>query len=108
MKNETSERIKNRRIELNLSQEELGKRIGVDRTTIAKWEAGDNNLRQSKAVALAKALNCSVTWLMGLESKEIPNYVPGTVEIIDLYSRATPEQRQAVLNLLRSFVSNQE
>ena len=42
------------------------------------------------------------------EEKTIPDYVPGTVEIIDLYSKATPEQRQAVLNLLRSFVPDHE
>lgn len=51
------ERIKARREELEMSQEELAKILGYkSRSTIAKIEAGENDITQSKIVAFAKAL----------------------------------------------------
>ena len=67
----TAERIKSRRIELGLSQQELADRVGLSsRTTIAKWESDTSNIRQSMIRKLAKALDCSPTWLIGLDDKE--------------------------------------
>lgn len=66
----TAERIKQRRKELGLSQEDLALKLNVDRTTVAKWESGNNNLKQSKVKEIAKALNCSPVWLVGLDSGE--------------------------------------
>ena len=51
------ERIKSRREELGLSQEELAHRIGYkDRSSIAKIESGVNDITQSKIKAIADAL----------------------------------------------------
>lgn len=51
---------------MGLSQEELAKKIGYkDRSTIAKIEAGINDITQSKVVAFANALETTPAWLMG-------------------------------------------
>ena len=62
------ERIKARREYLNMSQEELAKRLGYkSRSTIAKIESGENDITQSKIVAFAKALQVEPGYLMGWE-----------------------------------------
>lgn len=59
------DRIKSRREELHLSQEELATRLGYkSRSTIAKIESGENDLTQSKIVAFAEALNTSIRALL--------------------------------------------
>ena len=101
--------IKMRRRELGMTQEELAKKTGyTNKSSIATIEAGKIDLPQSKIMEFAEALETTPLVLMGwddLEDEDIPDIVPGTGELLDLYSRATPEQRQAVINLLRSFVS---
>lgn len=64
------ENIKNRRIELGLSQEELADKLGYkSRSTIAKIESGINDLTQSKIAAFAKVLNTTRSQLMGDSDK---------------------------------------
>lgn len=63
---ELYQRIKARREELGMSQNELAKRLGYkDRSTIAKIEAGINDITQSKIEAFAKVLNTTASDLMG-------------------------------------------
>lgn len=60
--------IKNRRLELGMSQEELAEKMGyTSRSSIAKIEAGINDIPQSKIQAFAKALNTTPGFLMGLD-----------------------------------------
>ena len=62
------ERIKSRREELGLSQEELAHRIGYkDRSSIAKIESGVNDITQSKIKAIADALDTTPSYLVGWE-----------------------------------------
>ena len=64
-------RIADRRIELNMSQEELASRVGYkDRSSIAKIESGDRDIRQAKVLAFAKALNTTPQWLMGYDEPQ--------------------------------------
>lgn len=59
------ERIKERREELNLSQEELAKRLGYkSRSSINKMELGIQDVPQRKIKEFAKALNCSIGYLL--------------------------------------------
>lgn len=58
--------IRNRRIELGLTQAELAKKIGYRSiSTIAKIERGINDIPQSKIKAFADALNTTPGELMG-------------------------------------------
>lgn len=65
--NVTSSRIKARRVELGLSQSDVASKMNVDRTTVAKWETGANNMKQGTLKALSVVLDCSPVWLAGLE-----------------------------------------
>ncbi len=67
---ELYKRIKLKRKEKNLSQEELAKLTGYkDRTSISKIEKGQVDLSHSKIVEFANALNTTPTYLMGWEDE---------------------------------------
>ena len=64
------EKIKNRRLELDLTLEEVGNIVGVSKSTVMKWETGYiENMRRDKIALLAKALHVSPLWIMGLEEE---------------------------------------
>ena len=63
---ELYENIRQKRIELGMTQEELAKSLGyADKSMIAKIEAGKVDLAQSKILAFASALNTTPSALMG-------------------------------------------
>lgn len=77
------DRIRLRREELNLSQDELAKRMGYkSRSTINKIELGINDVSQSKIVAFANALDTTVGYLMGDDETDIRErfYEPNITE----------------------------
>lgn len=63
--------VKKRRIELNLSQDELARRVGYDsensRATIGKIEAGKQDITVTRVKELAKALDIDVEFLVTLD-----------------------------------------
>lgn len=68
---EIGHRIKVRREQLQMTQEELAKKIGYkSKTTITKIENGTNDIVQSKVCDFAKALNTTPAYLMGWEDSE--------------------------------------
>lgn len=65
------DRIRSRREELQMSQEELATRLGYkSRSTIAKIESGENDLTQSKIVAFAEALSTTARWLLDYDDSD--------------------------------------
>lgn len=63
-------RIKDRRIELGMSQDELAEKMGYkSRSTIAKIEKGINDVVQANIVKFAEVLNTSIAYLMGWEEE---------------------------------------
>lgn len=52
--------IKEKRESKNLTQEELGKKVGVNRSAVAMWEAGEALPRADKLPEIAKILGCSI------------------------------------------------
>lgn len=65
------DKIKKRRIELGMSQDELAEKMGYkNRSTIAKIENGVNDVVQSNIVRFSEALNTSVAYLMGWDNNE--------------------------------------
>lgn len=65
------ENIRKRREALGMSQNELATKTGYsDRTSISKVESGNVDLTQSRIMAFAKALNTTVSELMGWGEEE--------------------------------------
>ena len=65
-----NERIKKRRIELGMSLEDVAKIVGVNKSTIYKYENGiSEKLPTQVLTQLSVALRCSPTYLLGLEDE---------------------------------------
>lgn len=73
---QVGERVKDRRIELGLSMPELGKRIGVNKSTIQRYEADGVDPKRTMIInGLAEALLTTPEWLTGLsDDKEYDSY----------------------------------
>lgn len=52
--------IANIRKKSRITQQKLSEKLGIDRSTIAKWESGDTMPRADKLPELAKILNCTI------------------------------------------------
>ena len=64
------ERLKQRRLELKMSAEELAKTIGKNRATIYRYEKGDiESVPIDVLEPLANALDITPAWLMGWDSE---------------------------------------
>lgn len=67
----TGERIRQLRIEHQMTQEELGAKVGVQKAAIYKYENGlIVNLKRSTIEKLALVLDTTPTYLMGMEDDE--------------------------------------
>lgn len=90
---EIYKRIRARREELGISQEELAKRMGYkSRSSINKIEKGENDIPQSKIVAFAKALRTTPEALMGWEQSP----APASGDLPDL----TPKDEREIMHLM--------
>ena len=68
---QVGERVKERRLELNLTMPELGKRIGVNKSTIQRYEADGVDPKRTMIInGLADALLTTPEWLTGLSDEK--------------------------------------
>ena len=99
------ERMKERRVELGLSQEELAKKAGYkSRSSIQKLESS-RNLPLVKVEKMAKALNCSPAYIMGWEDDApTDNDVLENIELIDLYEQLTRSQKDHIIATMKLLI----
>ena len=68
-------RIKERRLAMDYTQEELASKLGLQKSAIAKYENGRvENIKRSIIQKMASILECSPSYLMGWEDSSIPSY----------------------------------
>lgn len=60
-----SDRIRQRRKELKLTQQALAELAGVNRVTVTGWESGEYQPNGMNILALCDALSCDPLWLAG-------------------------------------------
>src|SRR5258708_28705634 len=86
-----TDRLKEVRIRLGLTQNELAQRLGTTQARLADWESGKNAPALKALESLALTLDVSADWLLGLsdEEKTVPNQ-----------SKMSSEER-TVLHLMR-------
>lgn len=129
LKEMTSKRIKELRLKYDYTMEVLAEKIGVSKSTIAKWENGYvENMRQDNILKLSKTFNVPVTYIMGYDEPTVYGFEsaePKAVaeshnygaekekltekeqHFIEVYSQLSEEQQKLVDNLMRSWLSKQ-
>lgn len=110
------DRIKDRRIELGLLQEELAERAGyVGKSAISKIEHSGNNISMKLVRRMSAALECSMEYLMGwseptnikVQDTSVPsNEIPLAVDLYAQYKNAPREVQVAIDVLLKSSRSD--
>ena len=100
------DRILQRRKELNLTQEEVAKRMGYkSKSTINKIEMGINDIPQGKIVKFAEVLSTTPSYLMGWEEEEKktpeePRLNEGEKMLLELFRQVPEEKQQLVLQMI--------
>lgn len=89
------DRLRDLRKEYGLTQEELGKKIFVSRSTICKWEIGNGLPSDANLESLCELFNVSKEWLLDLE--DYKEYVNNEIKKSKLST--------VILLLVFSFVS---
>lgn len=102
LKDITSKRIKELRTKSDLTMEALAKKIGVSKSTIAKWENGYvDNMRQDMIMKLANVFNVSPLYILGYNEDEISR--EETFKL--LYSQLSDDQKTVIDNMLTALSS---
>ena len=120
----TGDRIKQRRIELGLTADDLAQKIGKSRATIYRYENGDiENMPTPILEPLARALDTTPADLMGWESTaDVPmERVPSKAEsvqsssvsaqckeIIEVCNQLSPHNQRKVLAYSKNLLSTQQ
>lgn len=109
-----AKRIRARRLQMSMSQEELGDRLGLTFQQVQKYEKGTNRVSAGRLVEIAKILKTTPDWFLkdlvdGPVSNEQDRGLSflQTREGLALTSamvRAKPAQRTAVLKFLNDIL----
>lgn len=59
-----AEKIMYARIEQNLTQQELAKKLGVSGAAVTRWERGNNGPKRARLKQLSEALNVPLDYLL--------------------------------------------
>ena len=93
---ETGERIRRLRKEKGWTQTDLGNRIGVQNSAIAKYENGRvPNLKRSTIKALADALGVNPSYLLGMD--ESADYITAYTNVVEITHAKPTENDVTVL-----------
>lgn len=99
--NISSERIKMRRKELGLNQDDLAQMIGKTQTQVSRYENGDYAPDGDALIDLSRALGVSTDWLLGLDDREMEVLTGEEREVVTVFRSKEPKRRQAIVEIMR-------
>jgi transcriptional regulator with XRE-family HTH domain len=92
------ERIKQRRLELGMTQEELAYSTGgKDYKNIWRYENGESKPTVENLLILAKALQTTPNWLLGFND----DLDSGEIELIEIYRSKAPDIQSKLIEIAR-------
>ena len=103
-------RLKNIRIEKDLTQEELAQKIGTSKSVISGYETGRNDPGQTVILNLSKSLGVSVNYLMGIEesSQDTSDLDEDLLVLARNAKTLTQDQLQAIKRTIDAFKKSNE
>lgn len=106
---EVSKRLKQRRLELGLTQEQLANAVGVTFQQIQKYERGTNRISSSNLFALARILRTEITYFFESHDKGNLEFADAalsdTVKEQANYASITEEEKDQLRELISHFSS---
>lgn len=101
-----AEKLKLYRERLDISRSELGRRTGLSRSIISRWERGERSPKIEQLDVLARFFNVDITDLFGDETP-IRTFKKSPLEDLQsVYDKLTDEGREALLSVAYSFLYN--
>ncbi|SRR5258708_5740978 len=104
------ERLRARRQELRLTQEEVAERTSTNQSTISQLERGEQSPTVRSLVNLAQALGTSMEWLLGLSENASPdiNHVEDLDDLereaVAILRSSDPARRKQLISVFRAIV----
>lgn len=112
-----SDRLRFLRKELNLSQDEFGRRLGVSNTAISKLEKNERNLTEQMALSICREFRVNYFWLTEGKGDMFAGTPQSVVDeiaedykldeidkkIIEKYLDLPEDQRQVIKDYLKSI-----
>ena len=94
--------LKEKRLEKNMTLEQVGNLIGVGKSTVRKWENGMiENMGRDKIILLSRALNISPLDILEMNTDD------GKEDIKDIYLRLNEENQAIVYDFAKSKLDEQ-
>lgn len=106
------DRIRYRREELGMSQDELARKIGYkSRSSVNKIENDASGLPQTKISDIAKALRTTPAFIMGWEEEEKNlgkiELTEGEELLLELYRKIPDDKKQMAIEMLKAALQVQ-
>lgn len=126
-----ADRIKERRLKMGYTQEELANKLGLQKSAIAKYENGRvENIKRSVILKMASVLDCNPSYLMGwqqyntgcekymiFEPDQTSLYIPADGDgdyseqedcLLRFFSKLNEENRKKILQYTENVLSIQD
>jgi transcriptional regulator with XRE-family HTH domain len=101
--NISGKRIKSLRLEKGLSQEEVAQAIGVTKSTISKYERGENEPGMAVAADLASFFNVSMNYIAGTTDEK---QTLSLGELEDLFLSLSEKDKLDAIKYIKFLKSN--
>lgn len=106
---EIGERIRRRREELDMTQDELARAAGYkSRSSINKIEMDGRGLPQKKIADIAKALKVTPSYLMGWEDEEVATLTAFQEETMEKFLMLTYEHQLIVRSIIDTLTEQEK
>ena len=103
------DRIKKRRRELDMSQDELAEKCGyTGRSMISRVEKGEIDIPQSKVSLFAKALGVTPAYLFGMEDADYSVDLSADEQVLIEWYRSAPEHDRDFLRRMMAYSDKRE
>lgn len=107
MENELSIKIRQLRMEQDMTLEQVAVIVGVGKSTVRKWETGMiANMKRDKIALLAKALSTTPAYLMGWDEEPAAPIVEQQVTkeeqmLLDLFRKVPENKQEMVIQMIQ-------
>lgn len=102
MNDEIGKRIRSRRNELNITQQQIYKEIGISSGNLSGIESGKSLPSASALIGLSKVLDCSIDWILTGNSKisESTFFNNREKDLLDNFRRLSNNDQEEILEII--------